>query len=525
MIGDRSSQDQVLKFMGRPEVYRPVPTKVGQIETHASIVFLAGDLAYKVKRAVKYPFLDFSTLKKRHAACLKELALNRRTAPQLYLDVMPVTRGSDGAFHLGGEGEAAEWVLVMRRFEQTSLYDRMAAEGRLPLSAITPLGQEIARFHAGADRFLTAELGAGPLLAALEDNQSAFADHPQFFKPQAVAALGRAARESLKALMPLLKGRALSGFVRHCHGDLHLRNIVEIEARPVLFDAIEFDDALAIVDVLYDLAFLLMDLGARGLNAHANTLLNAYLDAEGGTGNLLGLKALPLFLSLRAMVRAKVELLRAEVSTEPGDAGTRAGAYFAFALDHLRVPLPRLIAIGGLSGSGKSTVARALAPRIGAFPGVVHVRTDRERKRLFGVAEKERLPRSAYAPDITEIVYATCRKRAALGLEAGRTVVLDAVHARPEQRNRIAAVAAEAGVPFIGLWLDAPGTVLKQRLRTRALDASDATPAVVDQQLTYDIGRQTFALIDASGSLEQVVRSCLRKIEENTVWLTPRAEP
>jgi aminoglycoside phosphotransferase family enzyme/predicted kinase len=522
MSDDGSSQDQVLKFMGRPEAYRPVPTKVEQIETHASIVFLAGDLTYKVKRAVKYPFLDFSTLEKRQAACLKELALNRRTASQLYLDVVPVSRGSDGVFHLGGEGgEAAEWALVMRRFKQTSLYDRMAVEGRLRLSAMTPLGQEIARFHAGADRFLTAVLGAGPLLTILKDNQSAFAGHPAFFPPQAAASLGRAARELVKALTPLLKARARSGFVRHCHGDLHLRNIVEIEGRPVLFDAIEFDDALAIVDVLYDLAFLLMDLGSRGLNAHANRVLNAYLDTDEGTGNLLGLKALPLFLSLRAMVRAKVELFRAERSAEPGDAGTRASAYFAPALEHLRVPPPRLIAIGGLSGSGKSTVAQALAPRIGAFPGAVHVRTDRERKRLFGVAEKEKLPQSAYAPDISEIVYATCRKRAAFALEAGRTVVLDAVHARPEERDRIAAVAAEAGVPFIGLWLDAPGTVLKQRLRTRAPDTSDATPAVVDRQLTYEIGRQTFAVIDASEPLEQVVRSCLRKIEETERAVDP----
>ena len=503
-----------MEFLGQPGAYRPVPSRVDRIETHASFVFLAGDRAYKVKRAVRYPFLDFSTLEKRHAACCKEFALNRRTAVDLYLEVVPVTRGRDGTSRLGGEGEAMEWVLVMRRFNQASLYDRMAVEGRLSVEAMTPLGREVARVHAGADRFLKGGLAVPPLAAVLEDNQAAFAGHSQLFPPDALAELGRAACESLASVAPLLNGRTLSGFVRRCHGDLHLRNIVEIKGRPVLFDAIEFDDALATIDVLYDLAFLLMDLGARGLNAHANALLNAYLDADWSTCNLLGLKALPLFLSLRAMVRAKVELLRAEQGSEPNDARDRAGAYFALARDYLRTTRPLLIAIGGLSGSGKSSVARALASRLGTFPGAVHVRSDRERKRLFGVSPEEKLPRSAYTQDITDTVYAACRKRAALALKGARAVIVDAVHARPEEREHIAAVA---GVPFVGLWLEVPAALLKQRVGGRGLDTSDATPAIVEQQLTYDIGPQTFVVVDASGPLEHVVLSCLREIRERAM--------
>ena len=517
MMEAATEQARVLDFMGRPEAYDPPPARVERIETHASFVFLAGDHAFKVKRAVKYPFLDFSTLEKRRLACLNELAINRRTAPHLYIEVVPITCGPYGTFRFGGEGTATvEWTLIMRRFDQAKLYDRMAAEDRLRLGAMAPLGQAIARFHAGADRFLASELGTVPLLKVLEDNEATFARNEHQCPPEAAHALAGAAHESLAALSPLLKARALAGFVRHCHGDLHLRNIVEIDGAPVLFDAIEFDDSIATVDVLYDLAFLLMDLGARGLTGHANAVLNAYLDADGRTGNLIGLKALPLFLSMRAMIRAKVELLRAERSAEASDAGARAGAYFDLAVDHLRNRVPRLIAIGGVSGSGKSSVARELAPRVGSFPGAVHVRSDIERKRLFGVSADTRLPEEAYTPELTEIVYATCRKRAAMVLEGGRTVIVDAVHARSEERDRIAAVAAEAGVAFAGLWLQAPRALLRQRVARRELDVSDATPAVVDRQLAFDIGPQNFVVIDASGPLEQVTTMCLARIGEGT---------
>ena len=509
-----ADQAKVLDFLARAEAYESLPAKVERIETHASIVFLAGELAYKVKRAVRYSFLDFSSLEKRHQACLNELAINRRTAPHLYLEVVPVTREEDATFRLGGAGAPVEWVLVMRRFDQAKLLDRMAAEARLPLALMAPLGEAIADFHASADRFLGACRGVAPLRKVLDDNAAALEAHAALFPPEAVRAMVGRARESVAKLAPLLEARALAGSVRHCHGDLHLRNIVEIDGMPVLFDAIEFDDAIATIDVLYDLAFLLMDLGARDLPAHANAVLNAYLDADAHTGNLIGLKALPLFLSLRAMIRAKVELLRGEQSAEPTDAATRASAYFALARDHLQVRAPRLIAIGGVSGSGKSTVARALAPRIGAFPGAVHVRSDVERKRLLGVSADAKLPEHGYTQEITDIVYAICRKRAGIALEGGQTVIVDAMHARPEERDSIAALAARAAVDFTGLWLQAPRSVLRERVGRRQRDVSDATPQIVDRQLAFDIGPQSFAVIDAKRPLEQVVATCLARIGE-----------
>jgi uncharacterized protein len=514
MGGADSLQAKVLNFMGRPEAYLPRPATVERIETHASIVFLAGDFAYKVKRAVKYAFLDFSTLEKRHRACLNELRINRRTAPQLYLDVLPVTLGEDGTLHLGGEGEAVEWVLRMRRFDQAKLYDRMAEEGRLELAAMPRLAEAIAEFHAGADRMLAPDRAVSALEAVARDNEETFAANVAVIAPQESCELARSTRERIAALSSLLAARARGGYVRHCHGDLHLRNIVEIDGAPVLFDAIEFDDRLATIDVLYDFAFLLMDLGKRGLGAHANALLNAYLDAAGRTGNLIGLKALPLFLAMRAAIRAKVELLRASVAAPAQAKAARSEAriYFALARSFLAPAAPRLIAIGGLSGSGKSAVARAIAPLIGAFPGAVHVRSDVERKRLFGVAPMERLPMSAYAAETSGPVYAMCRKRALLALEGGHAVIVDAVHAREEERKAVAALAERMRVPFTGLWLEAPAAIMRKRVAARTGDVSDATPEIVDVQLGYDLGRQSFERIDASGVVEQVAASCLERI-------------
>jgi predicted kinase len=297
---------------------------------------------------------------------------------------------------------------------------------------------------------------------------------------------------------------------------LHLRNIVEIEAEPVLFDALEFDDRLATIDILYDLAFLLMDLGARGLVDHANAVLNAYLEISGDTANLIGLRALPLFLSMRAMIRSKVELLRSEQGPKQDrdEARSRAHGYCLLARDYLQIRAPRLIAIGGLSGSGKSTVARMLGPRIGSFPGAVHIRSDVERKRMFGVSFEAKLPPSSYALEVTELVYAACRKRAALALEGGQTAIVDAVQAKEGEREAFAAIATKMGVAFTGIWLEAPREMLRQRVKTRKGDVSDATPEIVDRQLAYDLGKQNFAVVDAGKPLEQVIRACLAKIGE-----------
>jgi hypothetical protein len=507
-------QAKVLDFMGRPEAYGASAASVERIETHASFVFLAGDYAYKLKRAVKYPFLDFSTLAKRHAACLNELRINTRTAPQIYREVIAVTREQGDTFSLRGKGEVVEWALVMRRFDQDGLYDRMAADGRLGLDAMAPLAGVIAAFHAAAGRTLTQDQAVLPLESVMVEHEAVFADATDLFPPGVAQDLARRTREAFETVAPLLRTRARDGYVRHCHGDLHLHNIVEIAGAPVLFDAIEFDDSLATIDVLYDLAFLLMDLGKRGLRRHANAILNAYLDGEGSSGNLLGLAALPFFLSLRAAIRAKVEFLRIRKAIG-GDATASVEdvrAYFDLANDFLAPSRPRLVAIGGLSGSGKSAVARAIAPEIGLFPGAVHNRSDVERKRLFGAGQDERLPECAYEPDVSTEVYTMCAKRAALALKAGRSVIVDAVHAKPHERDALVRLAEDYGADFTGFWLEAPLGVMQTRVAARQGDVSDATPSVVAAQSTYDLGEISFDCIDASRTVDDVAADCLNRI-------------
>jgi aminoglycoside phosphotransferase family enzyme/predicted kinase len=514
--GSLLEQAKIVEFMSQAGTYDPAPAVIDRIETHASFVFLAGDFAYKLKRAVRLPFLDFSTLEKRHWACLNELRLNARTAPQLYLEVVPVVVDANGNLCLRGSGEPVDWVLVMHRFDQEDLYDRMACEGRLKIESMHQLAAEVHALHRAADRTLTTNQGIVPLEKIISEHEDVLKQVTGDVLPRASAdALAQRTRAAMGELRSVLKHRANTGFVRHCHGDLHLGNIVEIKGKPVLFDALEFNDSLATVDVLYDLSFLLMDLGKHGLEAHANYVLNSYLD-QSETANLIGLATLPLFLSLRAVIRAKIALLRAEQASpeRAGKPRDQARDFFELASRFLAPDSPKLIAVSGLSGSGKSTIARAIAHQIGGFPGAVIVRSDVERKRLFGVDLHTTLPQRAYTPEVSELVYALCRKRARFVLEGGRSVIVDAVHAKPEEREAIAAVAAECGAAFKGLWFDLSADLLQARVANRVGDVSDATPSVVCEQLSYDVGSIEFERIGTCGSVAEAAQRCLERIRD-----------
>jgi len=464
---------------------------VERVETHAAIVFLAGERAYKLKRAVRYPYLDYSTVARRRAACLEELRLNRRTAPSLYLGLESVVRRADGGLAFGGEdaagGTALDWLVVMRRFPQDALLDRVAERGGLDVELIHALADAVAAFHEAAESRPDGG-GVVAMREVVEGNIAELRADPSLFSPVRVERLAGRSADALERLAPLIEARRRSGFVRHCHGDLHLRNIVLLGGKPVLFDGIEFDERLAVIDVAYDLAFLLMDLERRGLRPLGNAFLNRSLDATEDYG---ALALLPLFLSARAAIRAKIAASTA--TFHPDDAAARtsnreAVAYLEQALAALEPPPPRLVAIGGLSGSGKTRLARALAPSLGAMPGAVVLRSDALRKRLFGVGEADRLSADAYTSTVTERVYGGLLDRARTVLAAGHAVVLDAVHARPEERTAVARLAAEAGVRFDGIWLDAPLDARIARIAARRGDASDATAEVAERQDVYDLG-------------------------------------
>ena len=450
---------------------------VARIDTHAAIVLLAGERAFKLKRPVRYSFLDFTTLARREAALRHELELNRRHAPELYRRVLPVTRDATG-LALAGTGSPVEWLLEMQRFPAEAQLDRVAAAGGLVDTLVDALAETVARSHAGATPRPDKGGAAAMREIALGNRTDLEAVVPAVFHVATVRDLDTATMATLDRISLLLDRRRAAGCVRHCHGDLHLANIVLLDGRPVLFDCIEFDDDFACIDVLYDLAFLVMDLIEKGHRPAATRLLNGWLER---TADHAGLVLLPLFLSLRAAIRAKVLGLAAR-----GDASAERAEpvrYLDLAARFLDPAPPMLLAVGGASGTGKTTLARALAADLpGPAPGAVILRSDVIRKELFGRAATDRLPQDAYVTEVSTRVFATIAERAATCLAAGHSVIADAVYGHADQRAALAAVAAAHGAPFRGLWLEAPLPLKLDRVARRTGDASDADAAVVRRQ-------------------------------------------
>jgi aminoglycoside phosphotransferase family enzyme/predicted kinase len=469
------------------------------IQTHIGQVFLIGEHAFKLKKAVDFGYLDFSTAKARAWAIGRELELNRPTAPDIYQKVAWVTRQADGSLAFDGPGARLEAVLRMRRFDPEAVLANDPARVRGDFAEA--LGRQVAGVHAAALQRPGVQ-GLGYVVQSNAEHLRALAGD---LGAEAVEALIAATSAEFARRRGELDARAAAGLVRRCHGDLHLGNILAEDGRAVLFDCIEFNDRLSDIDVLYDLAFLLMDLGFRGQAGGASRAFNGYLDQAArafGDSALTGLGVLPLFLSVRAAVRAHVNAQQGEVED--------ARAYVSAAQAHLQPAEPVLFAVGGLSGSGKSTLSRALAPRLGGPPGAVVLRSDEIRKRLWDHAPTDRLPKAAYAPEQSVRVYGRMLKEAALALGAGRPVVLDAVFLRAEERAQAEAAARQAGVAFQGVWLEAPRDTLETRLAGRAGDASDADARVLATQRERDpgvIGWRRETTQEVEGLAERLVRS------------------
>jgi aminoglycoside phosphotransferase family enzyme/predicted kinase len=487
---------------------------VERMDTHASVVFLAGNLAYKLKRAVRFDYLDFSTAERRRAMCEAEVKLNRRTAPALYRGVVAVTREASGSYALGGSGTPVDWLVEMNRFPQDALFDQLATKGSLELALMSSLAAEIAEFHASAEH-RSDHGGKAGMSWVIEGNAAGFEEFgTACLERSAWSQVIEDSRRELDRHAKLLDERREHGCVRLCHGDLHLRNIVLVDGRPTLFDGVEFNDEISCTDVLYDLAFLLMDLWRRMLPGHANVVWNRYLTITGDHG---GIALLPLFLSCRAAVRAKTSATAAGVQQDArrrSDLHQTAREYLTMAEALLHPPRPALVAIGGFSGAGKSSLALGLAPSVGAVPGAVVLRSDELRKRLSGVPVGARLGPEGYSSQMSERVYAALAERADLVLGAGHSVIVDAVHASAEDREAIEHVARAAGVPFIGVWLEAPESVLIARTGQRRNDPSDADAGVVRMQHARDTGHIGWLRVDASRSAAWVLSSVRDHIQD-----------
>ncbi len=463
---------------------------VEHVETHAAHVFLVGGRAFKIKKEVVLPYLDFSTSEKRRAALAAELEINRLFTPDLYLRLDDV---------LG------EPVLVMRRFPAQDLLAWRMGHGGIDAGLAARLAGMVAQSHERAPR---RDVRGADIMSGLGAQLSqAFIDSPDIFRPADTLEFHGLYEASLRCDRQLLSDRGERGLVRRCHGDVHCGNIFLEGGEPRLFDAIEFSEKIATIDVLYDLAFLLMDLWSSGEKPAANVVLNRYLDLRRREEDLSGLALLPLFLSTRAGVRALVTADLAHELALKNSMKERSQAldWFRASIDFLKVTPPMLLCLGGLSGSGKSTAAAALAPFLGATPGAIHVRSDIERKVLAGVGETERLPAGSYSRQSSFEVYAACLERAGKALAAGHSVVLDAVFARPEERQAAAELARRTRAHFAAAWLDAPPAVLTARVAARRDDASDATPGVVATQIGYDLGHMEWPRVDAAGSPQETV--------------------
>ena len=461
------------------------------IETACARVYLAGDQAFKVKRRLDLGYLDYSTLDLRHWALERELRFNRAAASDIYRAVRRVTRAAKGGFDLDGMGEVVEYVLEMRRFDETAVLAAQPWTVDGPLA--DALGREVADLHAKAD--LRPQGGGGKALKfTIDSNAHLLRQMTSRLGTDLVESVIAATDHEYRRQEPLLDARRDAGFARHCHADLHLGNILLENGKPVLFDCIEFNDVLSDIDVQYDLAFLLMDLDFRRRRDAAVRVLSAYLDqaARVQGGDLrAGLAALPLMLSVRAGVRAHVQ-------AHSGD-DAAAIAYLNAALDHLTPQPASLTAVGGLSGSGKTTFARLIAPGLGAAPGAVVLRTDEVRKRLMGVSPQTELSQAVYSPGFYAQVYDAMLAEARVLMAAGRAVVLDATFIQPDLRTRVEDLARQAGVTFHGVWLDADADVLAARIDGRQGDASDATVATLQMQLDLDVGRIAWTRVDATG--------------------------
>jgi aminoglycoside phosphotransferase family enzyme/predicted kinase len=495
--------NRILAALREPARYPHPADRVELIETHISQVFLAGDYAYKIKKPVALGFLDFSTLEKRRFYCEEELRLNRRTAPGLYLGVVPIAEGS-GGLRVDGPGKAVEYAVQMRRFPQEVLADAMARRGGLRTAQIEAIAAALAAFHSAIPAARDREYGspervAAPALANFEQLSGlvAYAGEKEKLGEVRAWTLAEGAR-----LRETFAARRRGGFVRECHGDLHLGNIAFLEGRPVLFDCIEFDPELRWIDVMNEVAFLAMDLLEHGLAAAAWRFLNAYLET---TGDYAGVRVLRYYLVYRAVVRAKIACIRSQQpgagDAAQGRAHREFGEYLALAGSLIASGRRAIVVMHGLSGSGKTTVAQKMSESLGA----VRVRSDVERKRLHGLAAGARTQAEAfaglYSPEGTRLTYERLAQVARDVVESGYGVIVDAAFLRRAEREEFRALARELGTPFVIASCQASEATLRDRVARREAarsDASEAGVSVLEKQLATQEALGADELADAA---------------------------
>ena len=482
------TQRRLIEALKHPGAYPHPVTGVEEVQTHISTVLLTGDYAYKLKKPLDLGFLNFAALADRKRYCEEELRLNRRLAPSLYLDVVAFT-GSPESPGFDGEGEAFEYAVKMRQFDQDTLLDRVLARGELSLARMEEIADRVAVFHAGAAvagadlPFGTSEAVYAPMAQNFEQLAPLITDPDQQAQLERLAAWTRARFEELR---PLLDARKREGCIRECHGDMHLGNMALIDGELAIFDGIEFNDYFRWIDVMSEIAFLVMDLDDRGAHTHARHVLNRYLERS---GDYEGLRLLRFYQVYRAMVRAKVSSIRLSqggLSDEERARILKAYQGYADLAEHYTtLHRPGIAITYGLSGSGKTTVSQALVDELGA----IRLRSDVERKRLFGLPpeadSKSAVNAGIYTAEATQRTYDRLRELCGVLAESGFLAVADATFLKRAQRRAFADLAGTLGCPFLVLELTVDNAELRRRVVARAQqggDASEADLAVLEQQ-------------------------------------------
>lgn len=476
--------------MLNPDVYHHPVKNIELIETHISAVILTGDFVYKIKKPVDFGFLDFSTLEKRYACCLDELRLNRRLAPDIYLDVVAIT-GTPEQPVIGGSGEAIEYAVKMAQFPQSAQLDLKLAAGELKSEHMDAIADMVADFHQHID-VADAAVDYGDkdvVYQPVEENFRQIREHIDAGPyEKTLATLEQWSQSEFARLSPVFEQRKQSGFIRECHGDMHLRNMLWLDSgeqgRPLAFDCIEFNAHLRWIDVISEVAFLVMDLQSRQQPQLANRFLNKYLE---DTGDYAGVAVLPFYLCYRALVRAKVDALRLEQKNltpqERAHSLAEFESYLKLAASYTKQPAPKLIIMRGLSASGKSTVSQQLLDAA----GMIRIRSDVERKRLFDVAIDDHgaseINAGLYSAQASQQTYAKLLELAEAVIRSGYSVIIDAAFLKHEQRQPFQQLAQQFSVPYFILEVTAPAEVLRQRIIARTHDVSDAGLAVLEHQL------------------------------------------
>jgi aminoglycoside phosphotransferase family enzyme/predicted kinase len=483
-----SNFPEYLAGLLQPEAYPHPVEAVTLVETHISWVLLTGAFAYKVKRPVRFPFVDLTSLQRRAFFCAEEVRLNRRFAPDLYLEVCPITV-TDGAVRMGGGGAPVEYAVRMLQFQRDEELDTLLAQERILPAELGAFGQELAGIHARLPVAEPASPWGEPqaIQAMIRKNLEECAEASGVFEDASeVSSLRLELERQLEVVAPWMAERRRDGRVRECHGDLHAANIVRRGSTLVAFDCIEFEPAFRWIDVAEEIAFLLADLDARGFPQHEQAFLGGYLARS---GDFQACRLLSLHKAHRALVRAKVTALTRAGAAVAASADPKGRALHRAYIDCATLVLvrryPTLILMSGFSGSGKTWLAERLAPLLGA----VHLRSDVERKRLMGLAELERsnsaLGEGMYSKSSTSRVYHYLASAVEDVLVGGYTAIVDATFARREDRSIFRELARRLSVAACLIECRAPDDVLLRRVSERDLqrkDASEANVAVLDWQ-------------------------------------------